>query len=90
MKNNAAAPLLDFTGRLIEEAPQVWSWGPPEKEKKRMRDILDAIVFLKSHDLHRAGVIGAYHVRWVAPLMARALPLYGMPSGRNSTGWCLP
>ena len=44
VKNAAAAPLSDFTGRLIEEAPQVWSWGPPKKEKKRMCHILDAIV----------------------------------------------
>jgi len=81
VKNAAAAPLPDFTGCLIEEAPQVWSWGPPEKEKKRMRDILDAIVFLKNHGLHGAGVIRAYHMRRMAPLMARALPLYRMTLG---------
>ena len=56
----------------------MWSWGPPEKEKKRMHDILDAIVFLKSHGLRGADVIGAYHARRVTSLMARALPLYGM------------
>ena len=81
MKNDPAAPLSDFTGRLIEEVPPVWGWGPPEKEKKRMRDILDAIVFLKNHGLHGANVIGAYHVRRVVPLMARALPLYEMTPG---------
>jgi len=70
VKNNAAAPLPDFTGCLIEEAPKVWLWGPPKKQKKRMHDILDAIVFLKSHGLHRAGVIEAYHARRVVPLMA--------------------
>ena len=59
----------------------MWSWGPPEKKKKRMRDILDAIVFLKSHGLRGASVIGAYHARRVGPLMARALPLYGMTPG---------
>ena len=74
MKNVAAAPLPDFTGCLIEEAPQVWSWGPPEKQKKRMCDILDAIVFLKNDGLCGASVIGAYHKRRVVPLMARALP----------------
>ena len=67
----------DFTGRLIEEVLLVWSWGPPEKEK-RMCDILDAIMFLKNHSLCGAGVIGAYHGRRVALLMACALPLYGM------------
>ena len=81
MKNATASPLPDFTGCLINEAPQVWSWGPPEKEKKRMCDILDTIMFLKSHGLRGAGVIGAYHARRVAPLMARALSLYGMTPG---------
>ena len=65
MKNNAANPLLDLTRRLIEEALQVWSWGPLEKEKKRIRDILNAIVFLKSHSLRGASIIRAYHARRV-------------------------
>ena len=43
-----------------------------------MCDLLEAITFLKTHDLRRASVIGGYHVRRVAPLMARILPLYGM------------
>ena len=78
MKNNPTAPLPDFTGRLIEEAPPPWLWGPPDKEKMRMRDILEAVASLKSYGLCRASVIGAYHARRVAPLMAHALPLFGM------------
>ena len=78
MKNDPAAPLQVFTERIIEEVPPTWPWGPPIKEKKRMRDILEAIASLRSHDLHGASVIGAYHVRRVAPLMARALLLFGM------------
>ena len=75
-------PLLDFTGHLIEEAPPVWGWGPPpKKEKKRLYDLLDAIMLLKSDGLHGASVIGAYHARRVVPLMARVLPLYGMTPG---------
>ena len=77
-KNAAAAPLPDFTGHLIEEAPLVWSWGPPEKEKRRLFNLLDAIAFLKDHGLHGVGIIGAYHVRRMAPLMACVLKLYGM------------
>jgi len=56
----------------------VWSWGPPEKEKRRLHDLLDAIAFLKDHSLCGVGIIGAYHARRVAPLMAHVLPLYGM------------
>ena len=43
-----------------------------------MHDLLKAIMFLKTHDLHGASIIGGYYVRRVAPLMARVLPLYGM------------
>jgi len=75
---NAAAPLTDFIGCLIEEAPLVWSWGPPKKEKRRLHDLLDAIAFLKDHDLRGVGVIRAYHARRVALLMALVLPLWGM------------
>ena len=78
VKNDATTLLPDFTGRLIEEALPVWEWGPPEKEKKRLRDLLNAIALLKNHGLRGAGVIGAYHARRVAPLMVRGLPLYGM------------
>ena len=52
--------------------------GPPIKEKKRMRDLFEAITFLKTHGLHGANIIGGYHSRRVAPLMARVLLLYGM------------
>ena len=68
----------DFTGSLIEEVPPMWPWGPPDKEKKRMHDILKAIVSLRSRGLHGASIIGSYHGRRVAPLMARALLLFWM------------
>jgi hypothetical protein len=55
--------------------------GAPEKEKKRLYDLLDAIALLKNHSPHRTGVIEAYHVRRVAPLKACALPLYEMTPG---------
>ena len=36
-KNDATAPLSEFTGRLIEEAPELWrKWGVPEKDKKKI------------------------------------------------------
>ena len=56
--------------------PPSWPWGPPVKEKKRLHDILEAITSLRSHGLCGASVIGAYHARRVAPLMARTLLLY--------------
>ena len=59
----------------------MWSWGPPEKEKRRLRDLLDAIAFLKDYDLRGVSVIGAYNTRRVASLMAHVLPLYGIMPG---------
>ena len=51
-----------------------------------MCDLLEAIVFLKTHGLHGASIIRVYHVRRVVPLMSRVLPLYGMTPGRSSLG----
>jgi hypothetical protein len=78
VKNDAAAPLPAFFGHLIEEVPPVWGWVPPEKEKKMLHDLLDALALLKRNGLHWASIIRAYHVRRVAPLMARTHPLYEM------------
>ena len=46
LKNDLTAPLLVFFGHLIEEVPPSWPWGPPVKEKKRMCDLLEAIMSL--------------------------------------------
>jgi len=78
LKDDPVAPLPVFSGRLIEEVSPSWPWGPLVKEKKRMHDLLDTITFLKTHGLRGADVIGGYHARRVAPLMAGVLPLYGI------------
>jgi len=37
LKNDIAAPLSEFTGCLIEEAPEQWrKWGILEKDKKKI------------------------------------------------------
>jgi hypothetical protein len=71
-------PLPIFSGSFIESAPKMWVWGPPAKEQDRLEDHLKAITILKERGLHGVGVIGVYHVRMLAPLMARALPMYLM------------
>jgi len=78
LKDDPAALLPIFSRCLIEEVPPSWQWWPPIKKKKRMRDLLEAIVLLKTHGVCEASVIRGYHARRVAPLMARVLPLYGM------------
>ena len=86
LRNDAAAPLPIFTGRLIEEAPDAWRYGPIAKEQKRLGDLLKAIMTLKGHGLHVTGVVGAYHIRRLVPLMARALPMYKMTPDSTPEG----
>lgn len=78
VKNDDDAPLPTFTGRTIEEASSAWVWGPMEKKKKRLADLLEAIALLKRHGLQGIGGVRVYNARRVAPLMACSIPLYGM------------
>jgi hypothetical protein len=84
------SPLPTFTGRTIKEAPSVWMWGLVEKEKKRLANLLEAIVLLKRHGLHGIGVVEVYHARSAAPLMVHALPLYDMCLLCSSMARCSP
>ena len=70
LRNYAAALLPIFTEHLIEE------YGPIRREQNRLSDLLKAIMTLKGHSLHGTSIIGAYHVRRLAPLMVCALPMY--------------
>jgi len=58
-------------------------------EKKHLADLLAAIHALKVRGMKGSGIIGAYHARRVAPLMARALPLYRMVPGESFEGTVL-
>ena len=86
LRNDDAAPLPIFTGRLIEEAPDAWRYGPIAKEQKRLGDLLKAIATLKGHDPRGTGIVGAYHVRRLAPLMTRTLLMYKMTSDSTLEG----
>ena len=68
------APLPKYLVRLIEEALESWKWGVLTKEKKHITDLLAALHALKDWSVMGSGIIGAYHARRVAPLMARASP----------------
>ena len=46
-----------------------------------MRDLLEAIAFLKTHGLCGSSVIRGYHARRVALLMSHVLPLYEITYG---------
>ena len=90
LKNDAAALLPEFTGRLVEEVLDSWrKWGVLEKDKKKIRNHLIAIQILKERGLKGSGIIRAYHTRRVAPLMRHALPLYGMAPEASFIGMAL-
>ena len=40
VRDDVSATLLRYTGRLIEEAPESWSWGVQSKDKKHLSDLL--------------------------------------------------
>ena len=89
VKDDATTPLLVFSGRVIVEAPGSWKWGVSAKEKKNINDLLAALQTLKDRGMKGSGIIGAYHARRVAPLMARALPLHQMVLGASLEGTVL-
>jgi hypothetical protein len=61
------------SGWAIEEALDVWRYEPVAKIQRKLGDLLRAIETLMGTSLHGADVIGAYHVRRLAPLMAHRL-----------------
>ena len=77
-----SAPLLEFTGHLIEEVLASWRrWGVLEKEKKKIQDHLTALKILKERGVKGSRIIGTNHAQRVVPLMRRALPLHMMAPG---------
>ena len=72
--------------RMHYRSPGSWKWGVPVKEKKNINDLLAALQTLKDWGVKGSGIIGAYHARRVAPLMARVLPLHQMVPGASFKG----
>jgi hypothetical protein len=59
----------------MTERPSKWRWGAPDPEQPKLQPLLDALKRLRDGGLTVAGVIAAFHQRWVLPLMARWLRL---------------
>ena len=83
VRDDLSATLPKYSGCLIDEALESWLWGCPTPAKKHLTDLLAAIHTLKVRGMKGSGIIGAYHARRVAPLMARPLPLYRMDPGES-------
>jgi hypothetical protein len=54
----------------------LWGWGIPKKDVKRIADHLTTIKILRDGSVKGSGIIGVYHSRRVAPLMAHALLMH--------------
>lgn len=63
--------------------------GVPKKDKKKIRDHIVATKILRDHGLKGSGIVGAYHLRRAAPLMARMLLLPQMVPGELLEGTML-
>jgi hypothetical protein len=57
IKNYDVTPRPLFTGHTIVAAPPMWSWGPMDKEKKRLAPLLGAIAYPKGYGLYGASVV---------------------------------
>jgi len=60
-----------------------------KKERDRLTSLLEAIQLQKARGLSGSSVVGAYHARGVAPIMAQTLPLYRMAPGVDLSGTVL-
>ena len=89
VKDDVGAPLPVFFGHIIEEVPESWKWGVPDKDKKKIKDHFATLQILKERGMKGSGIISPYHMRRVAPLMSRVLPLYLMAPRASLEGTML-
>jgi hypothetical protein len=69
LRSDADAPLITYTGRFFEEAPEHWGYGPVTIDKWKIDTLLQAVKCLVNVDITGAGVIATFHERRVLPLM---------------------
>jgi len=62
-----------YTGRLITERPENWTYGVVQVHQSRLDPLLDALKKLRVEGLSAALVLSAVHHRRVLPLMSRPL-----------------
>ena len=82
LRNDAARPLPQYTGRTFDSAPQDWKWGASKTDRKNLDAALAALEAVKARGVDLAEVIGAYLLRGVVPLQLRTLKLYQMTEER--------
>jgi len=73
-----------YTGRLISERPENWTYGVVQVHQSRLNPLLDALKKLRMEGLTAALVLSAVHHRRVLPLMSRPLRIDEMGPGVSS------
>jgi hypothetical protein len=73
-----------YTGRLITERPENWTYGVVQVHQSRLDPLLDVMKKLRSEGLTAALVLSAVHHRRVLPLMSRPLRMDEMAPGASS------
>jgi len=73
-----------YTGRLISERPENWTYGVVQVNQSRLDRLLDALKKLCVEGLTAALVLSAVHHRRVLPLMSRPLRMDEMGPGISS------
>ena len=73
-----------YTGCLITERPENWTYGVVQVHQSRLDPLLDALKKLRVEGLTAALVLSAIHHRRVLPLMSRPLRMDEMGLGISS------
>jgi len=73
-----------YTGRLITERPENWTYGVVQVHQSRLDPLLDVMKKLRSEGLTATLVLSAVHHRRVLPLMSRPLRMDEMAPGASS------
>jgi len=73
-----------YTGRLITECPENWTYGVVQVHQSRLDPLLDVMKKLRSEGLTAAVVLPVVHHRRVLPLMSRPLRMDEMAPGAST------
>jgi len=79
--------LRAYTGRLISERPDHWTYGVVQVHQSRLDPLLDALKKLREEGLTAAFILSAVYHRRVLPLMSRPLRMDEM--GPDVLSWDL-
>jgi hypothetical protein len=81
---NDGAGLPPYTGKVLKERPDVWTYGvSPPARQGRFEPLTNAISQLANTGLTVASVIANFHHRWIIPLMERELLIFEMSEAAN-------